>query len=157
MAPPGCAALRALARIRCVCCLNMCGVSDLSPWVFCGSDLAPLSHVVRCAAAACLAAVCPSHRSRRPVGVWHAGIPMLCSWWSAAALGQLSDAACRQEGSDGAISCDIRLQTVAIGARELYLLLQFSSTALGIRTTGTYQQDAEFGWHTFISFDFSFF
>ena len=69
---------------------------------------------------------------------------MLCSWWSAADLGQLSDAACRQEGSDGAISCDIRLQTVAMSARELYFLAHFGLVALGIRTTGTYQEAAHF-------------
>ena len=140
-----------------MCCLNMCGVSDLSPWVFCGSDLAPLSHVIRCAAAACLAAVCPSHQSRRPVGVWHAEIPMLCSWWRAAALGQLSDAACRQEGSDGAISCDIRLQTVAIGAREFYLLLHFGLVAPGIPTAGTYQEEAQFVCFQFAGMIFLFF
>ena len=135
----------------------MRGVSDLWVWVFCCSDLALLSHMVRCAAAVCLDAVSSCHECRALVGVWHADIARRCGWWRVVALGQLSDAACYQEGPDGAITCDIRLQVVAMGTRESYLLLHFSFTALGIRTTGTYQQDAEFGQHRLFSFDFSFF
>ena len=125
--------------------MGMRGVSDLWVWVFCCSDLALLSHMVGCAAAVCLDAVSSCHKCRALVGVWHADIARRCGWWRVVALGQLSDAACYQEGPDDAITCDIRLQIVAMGARESYLLLHFSSTAFGICTAGTYQEDARFG------------
>ena len=58
---------------------------------------------------------CPSYLSRGPVGVWHAGILRRCGGWCYVAPGQSNGAACQQEGSDGAIDCDIWLKIVAIG------------------------------------------